>query len=101
MKQGAKEWARDDDGVNDHVNSVESFCKLFKNSVRSTHIHVSQKYMDRYLGEFTIRANPATARTLCSIFWWGRFNERFDRLLKGGLIGGADAGSFGLIDKVV
>jgi transposase len=40
-----------------HTNSVESFWKLFKNSVRSTHIHVSGKYMDKYLGEFTFRAN--------------------------------------------
>jgi len=30
---------------------------LFKNSIRSTHIHVSQKYMARYLSEFTFRAN--------------------------------------------
>jgi len=40
-----------------HTNSVESFWKLFKNSIRSTHIHVSEKYMDRYLREFTFRAN--------------------------------------------
>ena len=40
-----------------HVNSVESFWNLFKNSIRSTHIHVSQKYMQRYVREFTFRAN--------------------------------------------
>lgn len=40
-----------------HTNSVESFWRLFKNSIRSTHIHVSEKYMDRYLGEFTFRSN--------------------------------------------
>lgn len=40
-----------------HTNSVEGFWKLFKNSIRSTHIHVSEKYMDRYLGEFTFRSN--------------------------------------------
>jgi len=40
-----------------HTNSVESFWKLFKNSIRSTHIHVSQKYMQRYLDEFTFRSN--------------------------------------------
>lgn len=39
------------------VNSVESFWNLFKASVRSTHIHVSAKYMDRYLAEFTFRSN--------------------------------------------
>jgi transposase len=40
-----------------HTNSVESFWRLFKNSIRSTHIHVSPKYMDRYLKEFTFRSN--------------------------------------------
>lgn len=40
-----------------HTNSVESFWRLFKSSVRSTHIHVSAKYMDRYLREFTFRSN--------------------------------------------
>ena len=40
-----------------HTNSVESFWNLFKASVRSTHIHVSKKYMDRYLAEFTYRSN--------------------------------------------
>lgn len=39
------------------TNSVESFWNLFKNSVRSTHIHVSKKHMARYLGEFTFRSN--------------------------------------------
>ena len=45
------------DGTKHHVNSVESFWKLFKESIRSTHIHVSRKYMDRYLKEFTFRSN--------------------------------------------
>jgi transposase len=40
-----------------HTNTIEGFWKLFKNSVNSTHIHVSSKYMDRYLGEFTFRSN--------------------------------------------
>lgn len=39
------------------TNSVESFWKLFKTSVRSTHIHVSSKYMERYLSEFAFRSN--------------------------------------------
>ncbi len=52
-------WARVDPetGVNHHVQHVESFWNLFKTSVRSTHIHVSEKYMDRYLDEFTFRSN--------------------------------------------
>jgi transposase len=40
-----------------HTNSVENFWKIFKNSIRSTHISVSRKYMDRYLKEFTFRSN--------------------------------------------
>jgi len=39
------------------VNGVENFWKLFKDSVRSTHVSISSKYMDQYLGEFTFRAN--------------------------------------------
>jgi len=40
-----------------HVYHVESFWKLFKKSVASTHIHISSKYMNRYLDEFTFRSN--------------------------------------------
>lgn len=59
VKHGAKEWAYYDyrhDAVH-HTNHVESFWRLFKRSIASTHIHVSAKYMDRYLGEFTFRSN--------------------------------------------
>jgi transposase len=54
-----KEWAWTDyqTGARHHVNGVESFWNLFKNSVASTHIHISEKYMDRYLGEFQFRSN--------------------------------------------
>lgn len=59
VKHGAKEYARYDyrHDVTHHVNHVESFWRLFKKSVASTHIHVSAKYMDRYLREFTFRSN--------------------------------------------
>jgi len=40
-----------------HVNTVEGFWRLFKASVRSTHIQISGKHMQRYLSEFTFRAN--------------------------------------------
>ena len=53
VKHGQHEYARD----GHHTNSVESFWRLFKNSIRSTHIHVSSKYMQRYLNEFTFRSN--------------------------------------------
>lgn len=59
VKHGAKEWSYYDyrhDAVH-NTNRVESFWKLFKKSVASTHIHISSKYADRYLGEFTFRSN--------------------------------------------
>jgi transposase-like protein len=40
-----------------HTNTVEGFWRLFKASIRSTHVHVSAKHMQRYLDEFTFRAN--------------------------------------------
>jgi hypothetical protein len=59
-----KELARTDPepGVRHHVNTVESFWGLFKRSVRSTHIHISEKYMQRYLDEFTFRSNHREMR---------------------------------------
>lgn len=59
VKHGEKDYGHYDYRLDEmiHVNHVESFWKLFKASVRSTHIHVSAKYMDRYLGEFTFRSN--------------------------------------------
>jgi len=44
-------------GVTFHTNTVEGFWRLFKASVRSTHVHVSPKHMQSYLNEFTFRAN--------------------------------------------
>jgi len=54
-----KDWSYYDyrHDVFHHTNTVEGFWRLFKASIRSTHIHVSAKYMDRYLKEFTFRAN--------------------------------------------
>lgn len=47
----------DANGVVHSTNSVESFWKLFKKSVASTHIHISAKHAERYLGEFAFRSN--------------------------------------------
>src|SRR5262249_16939583 len=44
--------------------------RMFKNSIRSTHIHVSEKYVDRYLKEFTFRSNHR-----------GMVNAMFDLLI--------------------
>lgn len=59
VKHGQKEYAFFDyrSGETFHVNTVEGFWKLFKASVRSTHVQISGKHMQRYLDEFTFRAS--------------------------------------------
>jgi transposase len=59
VNHGKKQWRKFNYRRDEyhHTNSVESFWRLFKNSIRGTHIHVSEKYMDRYLKEFTFRSN--------------------------------------------
>ena len=59
VKHAAKEWSRYDyrSGETFSTNTVEGFWKLFKVSVRSTHIHVSSKHMQAYLSEFSFRTN--------------------------------------------
>jgi len=59
VKHGDKEWSYYDyrHDATHHTNNVESFWRLFKKSIASTHIHVSEKHMDRYLGEFAFRSN--------------------------------------------
>lgn len=53
VQHSAGEYARD----GSHVNSVEGFFSIIKRSIRSTHIHVSAKYLSLYLGEFEFRHN--------------------------------------------
>jgi transposase-like protein len=64
VTHNVNEWARRDPetGVSHHVQHVESFWRLFKYSVKSTHIHISRKHMQRYLDEFTFRANHREMR---------------------------------------
>ncbi len=59
VKHGEGDYGHYDYRIGDfvHVNTVESFWRLFKNSIRSTHIHVSAKHMQKYLDEFTFRSN--------------------------------------------
>ncbi len=59
VKHGEKEWSYYDyrHDATHHTNNVESFWKLFKASVRGTHIHISSKHMQRYLNEFAFRSN--------------------------------------------
>ena len=40
-----------------HVNSIESFWARLKLSIRGIHIHVSSKYLGKYLKEFEYRYN--------------------------------------------
>lgn len=72
VKHGKKEWAIYDYRTQQlhHTNGVESFWRLFKHSVRGTHVSISQKHMKRYLDEFTFRANHR-----------GEVNGMFDRLI--------------------
>lgn len=59
VKHGEKDYAHYDYRLGDtvSVNNVESFWRLFKKSVASTHIHISAKHMQKYLDEFTFRSN--------------------------------------------
>jgi transposase len=55
--RGEYAWTDHRTGEKFSTNATESFWRLFKDSIRSTHIHVSQKHLDRYLGEFSFRSN--------------------------------------------
>lgn len=39
------------------ITSMEGFWRMFKVSVRSTHIHISPEHMQAYLNEFAFRSN--------------------------------------------
>jgi len=49
----AKEYAR----AEHHTNTVEGFWSIVKRTIRGTHIHVSPKHLDKYLGEIEFRFN--------------------------------------------
>lgn len=57
LKHGAKEYACYDYRTREtfHVNTVEGFWRLFKASVRSTHLQISAKHMQCYLSKLTFR----------------------------------------------
>ena len=40
-----------------HTNGIEGFWSQIKRSIRGTHVHVSHKYLHKYLGEFEFRYN--------------------------------------------
>ena len=57
IDHSAKEYVRG----NVHINGCEGFWSLVKRSIRGTHIHVSAKHLDKYLGEFEYRYNMRKA----------------------------------------
>jgi len=48
-----KQWRK---GIH-HTNTIEGFWSHIKRSILGTHIHVSRKHIDKYLGEFEYRYN--------------------------------------------
>lgn len=52
------EYVRTDEtGTKHHTNSVESFWRLFKASVRGTHVQISKRHAQTYVNEFCFRQN--------------------------------------------
>lgn len=48
-----KEWVRG----KTHTNTIDNFWARLKLSILGTHVHVSRKHMEKYLGEFEYRYN--------------------------------------------
>lgn len=53
VRHGRGEYARGDI----HTNTIENFWAILKRSIRGTHIWVSRKHLQKYLGEFEFRYN--------------------------------------------
>jgi len=53
VNHSAKKYARGDS----HVNTLEAFWSMLKRSIRGTHVHVSPRHLQKYLGEFEFRYN--------------------------------------------
>lgn len=53
VTHGSKQWKK---GIH-HTNTIEAFWSHLKRSILGTHIHVSKKHMEKYLGEFECRYN--------------------------------------------
>lgn len=53
VQHGAGEYANGDC----HVNTIEGYWSFLKNGIRSTHIHVSGKHLEKYAKEFEYRFN--------------------------------------------
>lgn len=53
VRHKRKEWKK---GIH-HTNNIEGYWSRLKNSIKGTHVHVSQKYLPRYTAEFAFRYN--------------------------------------------
>lgn len=53
VNHSADEYVRGDV----HTNTIEGFWSILKRSITSTHIHVSERHLSKYLGEFEFRWN--------------------------------------------
>jgi transposase len=67
VQHNRSQWKR---GIH-HTNGIESFWSHLKRSIRGTHINVSRKHLQKYLGEFEYRFNMRLTPY-----------SMFDRLLK-------------------
>jgi len=76
VKHGQKEWSYYDyrTGETHSTNNIDSFWKLFKYSVRSTHIHLSREKLSLYLAEFCYRSNHREIGNLMFDACWRGFN---------------------------
>lgn len=52
-----EEWVRG----NCHTNSIEGFWSHLKRGISSTHVSVSGKHLQKYVGEFVFRYNNRQA----------------------------------------
>jgi transposase len=60
VNHSAKQYVRPDylyGGADIHVNGMENFWRNFKSSIRGTHVHISKGHAQKYVDEFTFRAN--------------------------------------------
>jgi transposase-like protein len=53
VKHSLGEYARGDI----HTNTIEGYWSRLKNSIKGTHVHVSAKHLNKYVGEFSYRYN--------------------------------------------
>ena len=53
VNHGIEEWVRG----NCHTNTIEGFWSHLKRGISSTHVSVSGKHLDKYVGEFAFRYN--------------------------------------------